>query len=170
MSRYPKDSFLNRHPLLVGAVAGLVAGAASGASDRLLDRLVSDSQKRRERRVRRGSAHEVAGPYLAQKLMGRRLSRRGAQRARAVFNVLYGVGWGMLHSRLRRSFPKLSRLMGLPFAVPFFFACDGFIAPRLGITPRLTRIPWQPSAKELGNHITWTAVCEAIHRWAARRR
>ena len=79
-------------------------------------------------------------------------------------------GWGLLHSRLRQKFPKLSRLCGLPFAIPFFFACDGGITPLIGISPKLRRIPWQPSAKEMGNHITWTAVSELVHRLAARVR
>jgi putative membrane protein len=95
MSRYSEATFLDRHPLLVGAVAGLVAGVVSGASDRLLDHLVSDRQKRRDRRVRPGSAHQVAGPYLARMITGARLSRRDARRARTAFSVLYGVGWGM---------------------------------------------------------------------------
>jgi putative membrane protein len=133
-------------------------------------RLVSDEQKRRDRRVRKGSAHEVAGPYLGAKLLGRRLSRQGKKRARLAFDIAYGLGWGMLHSRLRRKFPRLSRFGGLPFAIPFFFACDGIIAPLLGISPNLRRIPWQPSAKEMGNHVVWTAVCELVHRLAARAR
>jgi hypothetical protein len=164
------SNFLDRHPLLVGAVAGLIAGAVTAQSDRLLDRLVSDAHKRRDRRVRKGSAHEVAGPYFAEKLSGRRLSRQGKKRARLAFGVAYGLGWGLLHGRIRRRFPSLTRLLGLPFAVPFFFACDGCIAPLLGVSPRLTRIPWQPSLKEMGNHITWTAVSELVHRLAGRTR
>jgi len=112
----------------------------------------------------------VAGPYFAEKLLGKSLSRRGEKGARLAFGVAYGLGWGLMHGRLRRNFPRLTRLLGLPFAVPFFFACDGCIAPLLGISPRLTRIPWQPSAKELGNHITWTVVSELVHRAAARAR
>jgi len=112
----PERNFLTRHPLLVGAAAGLIAGAVTGKTDRLLDRLVSDRQKRRDRRVRKGTPHELAGPYFAAKLLGKRLSRQGEKRARLVFSVVYGLGWGLLHSRLRQKFPKLSRLCGLPFA------------------------------------------------------
>jgi hypothetical protein len=165
-----EENFLNRHPLLVGAAAGLIAGAVTGKTDRLLDRLVSDDQKRRDRRARKGTAHELAGPHFARKLLGRRLSRQEEKRARLAFSVVYGMGWGLIHSRLREKFPRLTRLAGLPFAIPFFFACDGGIAPLLGICPNLRRIPWQPSAKELGNHITWTAVAELIHRLARRAR
>jgi hypothetical protein len=167
---HPEKNFPSRHPLLVAAAAGLIAGAVTGKTDRFLDRLVSDRQKRRDRRVRKGSAHELAGPHFAAKLLGRPLSSRGERRARQVFGILYGLGWGLLHSRLRRKFPRLSRLFGLPFAIPFFFACDGGIAPLFGISPTLRRIPWQPSVKEMGNHITWTAVSELVHRLAARVR
>jgi hypothetical protein len=167
---YPDSNYLSRHPLLVGAAAGLLAGAVTGRSDRLLDCLVSDAHKRRDRRVRKGSPHQVAGPYFASKLLGRRLSRQGEKRARMAFNIIYGLGWGLIHGSLRRKFPRLSRLFGLPFAIPFFFACDGCIAPLLGISPNLRRIPWQPSAKEMGNHITWSAVSELVHRLAARVR
>ena len=160
----------SRHPLLLGVAAGLIAGAVSGRADKLLGHLVSDQQKKLDRRVREASAHEMAGPYLAAKLLGKRLGKEEKKRARLVFNVVYGVGWGLIHSRLRKSFPGLSRWAGVPFAVPFFFACDGLIAPLLGISPRLRRIPWQPSAKEMGNHIAWTAAAEFIHRLAARRR
>jgi len=167
---HPEPNFLTRHPLLVAAAAGLIAGAVTGKTDRLLGRLVSDQQKRRDRRVRKGSPHELAGPYFAAKLLGRRLSRQGEKRARLVFSVVYGLGWGLIHSRLRQKFPRLSRWGGLPFAIPFFLACDGGIAPLIGISPKLRCIPWQPSAKEMGNHITWTAVSELIHRLAARAR
>jgi uncharacterized membrane protein YagU involved in acid resistance len=160
----------SRHPILVGLAAGLIAGAVSGRTDKLFDRFVSPKQKRRDRRVREASAHEMAGPYLASKILGKKLNRQQKKRARLVFSVAYGLGWGMLHSSLRNRFPKLTRWAGLPFAVPFFFACDGFIAPMLGVSPNLRRIPWQPSVKEMGNHIAWTAAAEMIHRLAARKR
>jgi hypothetical protein len=170
MFQRSERNFLSRHPLLVGAAAGLIAGAVTGRTDRLMDRLVSDEQKRRDRRVRKGSAHQMAGPFFAEKLLRKRVSRKGKERARLVFSIVYGLGWGMLHNRLRQKFPRLSRIGGLPFAIPFFFACDGGIAPLLGISPNLRRIPWQPSAKEMGNHVVWTAVSEVIHRLAARIR
>lgn len=159
-----------RHPILVAVAAGLVAGAVSGATDRFFDRFVSEQQKRRERRVREGSAHQVAGPHIASKLMGRRLDEPEKRRARKLFGVAYGLGWGLIHGSLRKRFPALSRFGGLPFAIPFFFACDGFIAPLIGATPSLRRVPWQPSVKEMGNHIAWTATAELIHRLAGTAR
>ncbi|HJV65014.1 MAG TPA: DUF1440 domain-containing protein [Geomonas sp.] len=170
MSRAKIDILESRHPLLIGMAAGLLAVAVTAGSDSLLDRLVSKRQKRRDRRVREAPAHQVAGPYFAEKLLGKRLSKPGKKRARATFNVIYGLGWGIIHSGLRRKFPRLCRLAGLPFAVPFFFACDGLIAPALGVSPGLRRIPWQPNAKEMANHIAWTAAAEFIHRLAARAR
>ncbi|HBG06943.1 MAG: DUF1440 domain-containing protein [Geobacteraceae bacterium GWC2_58_44] len=159
-----------RHPIVVSLAAGLIAGAVSGKTDKFFDRFVSEKQKRRDRRIREASAHEMAGPYIASKLLGKRLSPRQKKRARLVFSVAYGLGWGLIHSSLRKKFPTLSRWAGLPFAVPFFFACDGFVAPLLGVSPNLRRIPWQPSVKEMGNHIAWTAAAEMIHRMAARAR
>lgn len=170
MSNPQGVSLAARHPLLVAMAAGLLAGAAAGGSERLLDRLVSKRQKRRDRLVREGSAHQVAGPLFASKLVGRRLKKRERKRARLAFGIVYGLGWGMIHGGLRKRFPVLSRWGGLPFAVPFFFACDGLIAPSLKVSPGLRSIPWQPSAKELGNHIAWTATAEAIQRLAARVR
>lgn len=158
-----------RHPMLVGIAAGLIAGIVTGRADRLMDRLVSNRQKRREHMVRDASPHQLAGPYFAQKLTGKKwLTRKEKERAGLAFGVVYGVGWGLIHSGLRRKFPALGRLAGLPFAVPFFFACDGMIAPLIGLSPNLRRIPWQPSLKEMGNHIAWTATAECIHRLAER--
>ncbi|WP_129128444.1 DUF1440 domain-containing protein [Geomonas oryzae] len=163
-------SMTQRHPVLVAMAAGLIAGAAANASDRLLDRLVSERQKRRDRRVREAPAHQVAGPRFAERIAGRRLKREEKERAKAVFGVLYGLGWGAIHGGLRRRFPALSSWGGLPFAIPFFFACDGVIAPALGMSPGLNRIPWQPSVKEMGNHITWTVVAELVHRLLGKGR
>jgi hypothetical protein len=160
----------SRHPLLVGLAAGLVAVAVSGRSDKLLDHLVSRRQKLRDRWVRKAPPHKLAGPYFASKILGHRLSRKGKERAHLAFSAIYGLGWGLIHSGLRKKFPKLCRWGGLPFAIPFFFACDGMIAPLIGLSPNLRRIPWQPSAKEMGNHIAWTATAEFIHRLAARAR
>lgn len=164
------DSLENRHPILVGVAAGLIAGAVTGRADRLLDRLVSEDQKRRERRVRKASPHQVAGPQFASWLLGRRLNVKEKKQASLAFTVLYGLGWGAIHGAFRKKFPVLSRYGGLPFAIPFFVACDGMIAPTLGLTPRLHRIPWQPSAKEMGNHLVWTAAAEMVHRCAERMR
>lgn len=170
MAKVGAESLAQRHPVLVAMAAGLIAGAAAGASDRLLDRLVSERQKRRDRRVREAPAHQVAGPRFAARLAGRRLTTKEKQRAKAVFGVLYGLGWGAVHGGLRRRFPVLSRWAGLPFALPFFFACDGLIAPALGMSPTLNRVPWQPNAKEMGNHIAWTVAAELVHRMAGEER
>ncbi|MBU5638238.1 DUF1440 domain-containing protein [Geomonas sp. Red69] len=162
-------SLAEGHPVLVAMAAGLVAGAVAAVSDRMLDPLVTQKQKRRDRRVREAPAHRMAGPHFGAKLLGRRLDAREKKRARALFGVIYGLGWGVIHGRLTGRYPFLTRWGGLPFAVPFFFACDGLIAPSLGLSPRLGRIPWQPSAKELGNHIAWTAAAELVHRVAGVR-
>jgi putative membrane protein len=156
------------HPLLTGLAAGLIAGAVAGLTEKLLDGMVSKQQKRQDRRVREGSAHEVAGPYFARKITGKKLNSEGQKRAKTIFNLAYGIGWGMIYAGLRKKYPPLSRMGGLPFAIPFFFACDGTIAPLLGVSPSLRRIPWQPNAKELGNHIAWTFAAEMIHRVLAK--
>jgi len=158
-----------QHHLLTGAIAGLIAGAATGQSDKILDRFVSKEQKKRDRRVREASAHEMAGPYFARKISGKKISPEGKKRARAIFNIAYGVGWGLIYAGLRKKYPQIARWGGLPFAVPFFFACDGLLAPLFGVSPNLRRIPWQPSAKEMGNHITWTSTAEMVHRAVARK-
>jgi putative membrane protein len=155
-------------PLVTAAAAGLVATAVTGVADRLLKRLVSDEQKRRDRLVRKGTAHELAGPYFAEKITKKELSEKGKKRARATFSIAYSLVWGMIYASLRKKYPKLSRIAGVPFAVPFFFVCDGLMAPMLGISPNLKKIPWQPSAKEMANHVTWTAAAEMVHRAAGR--
>jgi putative membrane protein len=157
-----------RHPLLTGIAAGLLAGVVTGQVDRLFDRFVSPAQKRRDRQVREAPAHLLAGPYFARKITGRRLSGKEFRRAQLAFSAVYGVVWGMIHAGARRKAPAFSRLGGLPFGVPFFFACDGTMAPLLGVSPNLRKIPWQMNAKELGNHIVWTATAELVHRAAAR--
>lgn len=164
-----KDISLPRY-LLTGAASGLVAGAVTGRADRFMDRFVSAEHKKRDRRVRAAPAHQMAGPFFGRKIKGRRLNRREKKKAQALFSIAYGIGWGLIYAALRRKFPRLSRWGGLPFAVPFFFACDGTIAPLLGVSPTLRRIPWQPSVKELGNHIAWTAASEMVQRAASRSR
>lgn len=154
--------------LLTGIAAGLLAGVVTGRADRLGDRLVSERQKRREKQVREASAHKVAGPHFARKLLGHELSETQARRARAAFGAGYGVMWGLIHAGLREKYPSLSRFVGLPFAVPFFLGCDGAIAPLLGVSPGIGKIPWQINSKELANHIAWTLTAETVHRLAAR--
>lgn len=169
--RHKPAMFLeSRHPLLVGLAAGLLAGVVAGRTDKLFDRLVSKEHKRRDRKVRKGSPHQLAGLHFAQKILHKKLGEEEKKRARLAFSAVYGVGWGLIHGALRKKFPALTRWGGLPFSIPFFFACDGVIAPGLGISPKLNRIPWQPSLKEMGNHVAWTATAELIHRLAARTR
>jgi len=155
--------------LLTGIAAGLIAGAAAGQSDRLFGRFVSSAQKRRERQVREGSAHEMAGPYFAGKISGKKLTREEMKRATRIFGLAYGVVWGLIYGGLRKKYPTVSRWAGLPFAIPFFFACDGTLAPILKISPNLRRIPWQLNVKEMGNHIAWTMAAEMVHRGLSRK-
>jgi hypothetical protein len=142
--------------LLTGVAAGLLAGAIVGQVDKLTDRLVSEEQKRREKQVREDSAHKMAGPHFARKLLGHERSEEQARRLRAAFGISYGVMWGLIYTGLRKQLPMVSKYMGLPFAVPFFLACDGALAPLFRVSPGIQNIPWQLNAKELGNHVTWT--------------
>jgi putative membrane protein len=116
--------------LPIAVASGLAASAASGVVDRALDPLVDTEQKLREKPVRSGSPH----------------------------GITYGVFWGLICAMMRGSFRNASRAAGLPFAVPFYFACDGIIAPLLSLTP--TRMPWQLNVKELANHLAWTSTTE----------
>ncbi|UFS72222.1 DUF1440 domain-containing protein [Geomonas sp. RF6] len=153
---------------LTAAAAGLVATALTAVSDRLLSGLVSEKQKARDRALRKGSAHEIAGPYFAEKIARKEISETGKKRARTVFSIAYSLMWGAIYASVRRKYPRLSRYGGISFAIPFFLACDGMIAPLLGISPNLKKVPWQPSAKEMANHVAWTAAAEMVHRVAKR--
>jgi len=153
--------------LLTGVAAGVLAGAAVGLLDRLTDRLVSEKQKRREKEIREDSAHKMAGPHFARKILGREPSETETRRARMIFGVAYGVMWGLIHAGLRGKFPSLAKFRGVPFALPFFLACDGGMAPLLGISPGIQKLPWQVNAKEIGNHIAWALAAETLHRVAA---
>ena len=152
--------------LLAAAATGLVATAVTGVADRLLGRLVSKEQKRRDRMVRKGTAHEVAGPYFAERMAGRELSEKGKKRAKAAFSLTYSLVWGTVYTLLRRRYPAVGKFAGVPFAIPFFFACDGLLAPLLKVSPRLTKVPWQPTAKEAANHMAWAAAAERVQRAA----
>jgi sterol desaturase/sphingolipid hydroxylase (fatty acid hydroxylase superfamily) len=147
---------------------GLLAGVVVGQLEKYTERLVSEKQKRREKEVREDSAHKMAGPYFGKKILGRDLSESEARKSRIVFGVTYGVMWGLIYAGLRRKYPFLSKYMGFPFAVPFFFGCDGGMAPLLGVSPGIEKLPWQINAKEMGNHIAWTFAAEAVHRLSAR--
>ncbi|SNB46907.1 DUF1440 domain-containing protein [Geobacter sp. DSM 9736] len=154
--------------LITAAAAGLLASAITGLADRLLDRLVSEEQKKRDRQVRKGTAHAVAGPYFAEKIAGHELTETGQKRARAAFSITYSLVWGTIYTLLRKKYPQLARGAGLPFALPFFFACDGLLAPLLGVSPSLKKVPWQPKAKEMVNHLAWTAAAEMVLRGTGR--
>ncbi len=153
--------------LLTGVGAGLLAGVAVAAVDRVTERLVSEEQKRREKEVREDSAHKLAGPHFARKILGREPTETEKRRSRMIFGVAFGVMWGIIHAAARRNIPAAGKFGGLPFAVPFFLACDGGMAPLLGISPGIQKLPWQINAKEMGNHIAWTLAADTIHRLAA---
>jgi uncharacterized membrane protein YagU involved in acid resistance len=75
---------------------------------------------------------------------------------------------GLIHAALRKKYPWLGKAGGLPFAVPFFLACDGVLAPATGMNPPLHRVPLALDLKELGNHIAWTAAAEGFRRLRQR--
>lgn len=150
--------------LLIGAGAGIVATAVTGGVDRFLSGYVSTTQRLRERRVRRRSAHAEAAWRVGQSIGGRWPSRRARRTGSILFGTGYGALWGVIYAAVRRQAPVVSSGAGVPFAVPFFLACDGLIAPLAGLTPGLRRLPWQVNAKELANHVAWTATAELTHR------
>lgn len=151
--------------LMVGIAAGTAATFITGGSDRTLGRCVSKEQKYREQRIREGSAHEIAGPLIAERVVGQELSQRQKKMAKLVFSVVYGVLWGTIYAALRRKLPTIAEPKGLPIgAAVFFLACDGIIAPVLKFSPSLPRIPWQFNAKEFANHLVWLITAEMIHR------
>lgn len=154
--------------ILIGMGAGLLANLAVGVVDGLLSRLISAEQKAREAAVREASPHDLAGKVLARKLAGRAPSPAQTRLGKVGVTLAYGMFWGAAYALVRRKLPGVSRAAGLPFAVPFFFLCDGMIAPRLKLTPPLRRVPWQPNAKELANHAAWTAAAELTMRAVAR--
>jgi rhodanese-related sulfurtransferase len=154
--------------LVTGMAAGLVGNVAVSLVDAVLTRLVSEEHKRRERRVREGSPHEVGGKRIGEKLAGRTLSATEKREAQIAFTVAYGVLFGALHALTRRRAPRATSLMGLAYGAGFFLACDGLLAPLFRMTPGLRQIPWQFNAKELTNHIAWTAAAELAHRFAER--
>jgi hypothetical protein len=164
-----RENLQPSHALFTAAAAGLLAGGVAGQTNRLFSRFISPEQKKLERQVRQGTPHELAGPYFARKIAGRELTVQEKERSRLVFSIAYGILWGLIYAGARKKIPKLARLGGIPFGVPFFLTCDGAIAPLLGISPPLRKIPWQPSAKELGNHIAWTAAAELVHRLVEKR-
>jgi hypothetical protein len=152
--------------LLIGIGAGLAGSAAAAIVDRLLHPFVSTEQKLRDKLARSGSPHEAVVPTVARKMLGHRPSRTQARVARSAFGFGYGVVWGLIQAVTRRFVPAASCGTGLPFAVPFYFACGGVIAALLRLSPTITLVPWQLDAKELANHIAWTAAAEIVHRWA----
>ena len=155
--------------ILTGAGAGLFASVVTAPVDKSVKHLISKRQKQREKKVREGSPHEIAGVKFGERVLHRRLSRREAQGAQLLFTVAYGAGWGLIYYGVRRAFPKISRFAGLPYALPFFLACDGVFAPKTNLSPRLKRIPWQFNVKEFANHAAWTAAAELALRRVERR-
>ncbi len=152
--------------LRTAIAAGLLGSVVVGGIDRLLDPLISTQQKWRDRLVRPAPPHQLAAILVGRRLKGGKLHRRGKQTAQTAFGLAYGLGWGLAYHALRRRAPQIARWMGLPFGIGFFLACDGLIAPLLGLSPPLRWIPWQPNAKELANHVAWTLTAELVHRGA----
>lgn len=154
--------------LLIGMAGGLLASFVVGGVDKALDHVISAKQRARERLVRRASPHEIAQEKLAGKVSEFWHGDGGERAGKLAFTALYGMGWGLVYALARRKAPALAKAGGLPFAVPFFFLCDGLIAPFVKLTPPLRKIPWQPNAKEFLNHAAWTATAEMAFRGAGR--
>ena len=135
---------MDKREFAAGVGAGLLASAALALASPVL----GDDR----------SGHERAARALDGRMRGGRL----------LFAALFGAGWGLVYAGARRRWPELARLGGLPFAVPFFLACDGAIGPATGLAPGLKRRGLKSDAKELAGHAVWTAAAEAAHRLAGR--
>lgn len=152
-----------------GALAGLVANIVVGPVDGLLEHFVSDTQKRREKEVRKDSPHHMAGEVFGERILDRQLTENEKKIAQLGFTVVYGLVWGAAYRAVRTSIPQASNMAGLPFAVGFYLACDGLIAPLLKLSPSVHKIPWQLNTKEFVNHSVWTATAESVNRYFDRQ-
>ncbi|HJU19221.1 MAG TPA: DUF1440 domain-containing protein [Stellaceae bacterium] len=154
--------------LVTGLAAGVAADLVVAPVDKALSKLVSDAQKRCEQAVREGSPHKVAGAKIGERITGRKLSEPERRKAQIAFTLGYSLLFGAVHAVVRRRVPRATSWLGLPYGVAFFFACDGFLAPLFRMSPGLREIPWQFNAKELANHVAWTATAELVHRGTER--
>jgi putative membrane protein len=151
--------------MLARAASGVAGSVATAVSNRILEGAIPAEEKRREKTIREGSGHEVMANRL-----GRALGGTPAAKALAgvLFATAFGAGWGLIYGAVRRRIPFVGRYGGWAFGVPFFLVCDGAIAPLLGLSPSIPRVPWRFNAKELANHLVWTAATELATRAAAR--
>lgn len=156
--------------ILIGMGAGLVGMLAVGPLNSFLSRFISEEQWRRERAVREASPHDLAARKIAENVGGEKPGERTERLSRVGFGAAYGIVWGIVYAMLRRSAPRVSAYGGLPFGAGLFFLCDGVLAPLLRMSPPVTRLPWQINAKEMLNHVAWTAAAEFAHRAAGRVR
>lgn len=154
--------------LITGIVAGLLADLVVSQTDQVLSGFVSEEQKRRERSIREGSPHKLGGTKIGEKITGRHFSEAEKRKAQIAFTVGYGLLFGAIYALARRRAPRVTSLLGLPYGVGFFLACDGLLAPLFRMSPGLRKIPWQFNAKEMTNHIAWTGTAEMVHRGAER--
>lgn len=154
--------------ILIGMGAGLLGMLAIGPVNAFLSRFISEEQSLRERAAREASPHDLAARKIAEKFAGENPSAEAKQLGRIGFGAAYGLVWGIVYAMLRRAAPPVSRYAGLPFGAGFFFLCDGVLAPLFRMSPPVPRLPWQPNAKEMLNHVVWAAAAELTHRAADR--
>jgi rhodanese-related sulfurtransferase len=137
---YPVERSISlARDVLTGLAAGLVAQLVAAELDRVLSRAISPGKTRSEERT-----------------------------AQLAFTVGHALLWGAVYALARRQLPKAGSLHGLPFAGAFLLACDALLAPLLRKAPGLDKIPAPFNAKELADHVAWTASAEAVHRAAER--
>jgi hypothetical protein len=148
--------------LLAGAAGGIAGTLMSGVVDNVLGKAIG------RKTVAKGprSGHSVAADAFAKRVFGE--DERARKLGHLAFGALFGAGWGLVHGALRRKVPVFGRIAGVPFAVPFYLACDGGIAPLAKLAPPITKIPWSLNAKEIADHVAWATTSELMQR-AARR-
>lgn len=105
--------------LATAVFAGLAGTAVSAVTDRLLDRLVSEKQKKQDRRVRKGTAHEMAGPVFMEKITGKAPDENEKKRARVAFSITYSLIWGVIYGGCAGRSLHWPKRQGCPSPFPF---------------------------------------------------
>ncbi len=151
-----------RHNPWKGLIAGALGGFAASFAMSQFHSLVLPPKK--VTRQNKEDSTVLAGSFIAQCLLHRKLSEREKMIAGPVMHYAFGASMAAAYGTIVELEPIAAAGWGIPFGIVVWLGAHVITVPAVGLSEPIARSTLPAEAVEFGAHLVYGAVTEAARR------